>query len=356
MNTENQSKHKEEGTPVVFADPQPQPHVPNTFGIPTRCRALLEYDSVEQLISLLPRLHHDHWLHVGSGSNLLFVDDYDGIVLHSCITGREVKERNEESIRLRVGAGEVWDELVGWCVEQGYYGLENLSLIPGEVGASAVQNIGAYGVEACDRIVCVETVEVETGQRRTFQKAELRYAYRDSAFKHELRGRYIVTHVTFDLALRFAPDLEYGALRRALEENGIAPADVTPQALRQLIIDVRRAKLPDPAEVGSAGSFFMNPVVSREKAEALLQQYPTMPHYAVGDGVKIPAGWMIDQCGWKGRALGPAGVYKYQALVLVNLGGATGRDIVRLSDAVRADVKERFGIEIFPEVNFIGKV
>lgn len=308
---------------------------------------------MEELSALLPIAPGKKWLHIGQGSNLLFVHDYDGLVLHSLIRSIEEVERTDTQALLRVGGGYNWDKLVDYCVNHGYYGLENLSLIPGEVGASAVQNVGAYGSEAGDFIVRVETVDAYTGAPRVFTHDECRYAYRSSVFKHELRGRYIVTHVTYCLSLSFSPDLQYGAIRHAMDERGIAEADLTAQALRNLIIDIRRSKLPDPEETGSAGSFFMNPVVSKEKAESLLRLYPTMPHYAVEGGVKIPAGWMIEQCGWKGRAMGRAGVYPKQALVLVNLGGACGEDIVRLSDAIRRDVKERFGIEIFPEVNFI---
>lgn len=329
------------------------PH--NTFGIDVRCREFVEYASVDELRALLPRLKAgERWLHIGGGSNLLFTGDFAGIILHSAIMGLETTHDDGTHCLLRAGAGEIWDELVARCVENGLYGLENLSLIPGETGAAAVQNIGAYGVEAGALIESVETVEVETGRLRVFPNADCRYAYRSSVFKHELKGKYIVTHVNFRLSRSFKPDLGYAALRREIEARCIKPDDLTAAQLREIIIEVRRAKLPDPAETGSAGSFFMNPVVTREKFEALLARYPAMPHYPQPDGgVKIPAGWMIEQCGWKGRALGAAGVYEKQALVLVNLGGAKGGDIVKLSEAVRHDVKAKFGIDITPEANFI---
>jgi len=326
----------------------------NTFGIDARCDDFREYDRVEQLCALFSEMHGRRWLHIGSGSNLLFVNDFDGLVLHSRIKGREVTRQDDDHAWVRVGGGENWDELVAWCVEHGFYGLENLSLIPGEVGASAVQNIGAYGVEAAQFMESVETVEAATGKRRVFKHDECGYAYRSSIFKNAEKGKYAVTHVTYRLSRHFTPDLEYGAVRRELETHNVCPDCVTPQMLRNLIIEVRKAKLPDPCETGSAGSFFMNPVVSEEKFKSLQGQYPSIPHYAMqGGGVKVPAGWMIEQCGWKGRSLGRAGVWGKQALVLVNLGGATGKDIVRLSDAVRADVEKKFGIQIFPEVNFI---
>lgn len=325
----------------------------NTFGIDAWCRDFKEYSDVEELHALLPGLQGVRWLHIGGGSNLLFVNDFKGTVLHSGILDCKEIQRDAEHVWVRAGAGCDWDDFVAYCLNQGFYGLENLSLIPGEVGASAVQNIGAYGVEAGQLIDRVETLEVATGEQRVFSREACEYAYRSSVFKHALRGKYIVTHVVYRLSLRFQPDLTYAAVRRELEARGMDAEKVTAGQLRNLIVEVRRAKLPDPDEIGSAGSFFMNPVVPVEQFEALLEKYPAMPHYQAGGGVKIPAGWMIEQCGWKGRSLGPAGVYSKQALVIVNLGGATGEDIVRISDAVRRDVYDKFGVNICPEVNFI---
>ena len=242
--------------------------------------------------------------------------------------------------------------MVGFCVGQGIYGAENLSLIPGDVGASAVQNIGAYGVEVKNIIESVEAIEIATGTKYTFTNADCQYAYRHSRFKDEWRGRFFITYVTYRLSNTFCPKLEYGNIRNELAVKGIT--EPTAQQLRQVIIDIRRAKLPDPKEEGNAGSFFMNPVVSRAKYEALQAQYPQMPHYYIdADHEKIPAGWMIDQCGWKGRTVGRAGVHSKQALVLVNRGGATGGEIVALCRQIQQDVKQRFGIEIHPEVNII---
>lgn len=328
----------------------------NTFGIEARCRRFMEYASLSELDEVLKLLRDEgetQLLHIGGGSNLLFTKDYEGTVLHSAITGRETVADDGEHVELRVGAGEDWDRLVEHCTAEGLHGLENLSLIPGEAGASAVQNIGAYGAEAGNFIVRVETVETATGRQRTFTNEECGYAYRHSIFKGELAGRYIITHVTFGLCRTFAPDLDYAAIRRELETRGISPADVTPTLLRELITGIRRSKLPDPAVTGSAGSFFMNPVIPEEQFKALQAQYPDLPHYPAAGGVKVPAGWLIEQCGWKGKRAGRAGVHDRQALVLVNCGGATGADIVRLSDAIRHDVRERFGIEIRPEVYFV---
>lgn len=328
----------------------------NTFGIDAKCSRFVEYATVEDLCTALQdfcKNEHAKFLHIGGGSNLLFTKDFEGTILHSAILGKECIRENGDDVYLRVGAGEIWDDFVAWCVEHGYYGLENLSYIPGEVGASAVQNIGAYGKEVCEFIDSVETVAVATGQPRVFKMEECQYAYRYSTFKAENKGKYIVTHVVFRLSKTFCPDLQYAALSRELTARNIPESTLTAQALRNLVVDVRRSKLPEPSEIGSAGSFFMNPVVDKEVADRLLAQYPNMPHYLVEKGVKVPAGWLIDQCGWKGRRMGNAGVYEKQALVLVNCGGATGEDICTLSKAVQQDVKEKFGISIYPEVNFI---
>lgn len=332
------------------------PH--NTFGIDVRCRQFAEYDTVEELKAFLTE-HANHkpssLLHIGGGSNLLFLKDFDGIILHSNIRTIETIKSEESEVLLRVGAAMVWDELVAYTLNQGLYGLENLSLIPGEVGASAVQNIGAYGAEAKDFIEKVECMNLETAQLRTFSREECDYSYRHSIFKTpEYRGHWAVLYVTYRLSRHFQPRLDYGGIRVELERRNIVLDTLTAQQLREVIIDIRRQKLPDPKQQGNAGSFFMNPIVSLSQYEELLKQYPTMPHYRVDEKrVKIPAGWLIEQCGWKGRHLGPAGVHDRQALVLVNCGGATGTDIVRLCEAVRADVKQKFGIDIHPEVNFI---
>lgn len=325
----------------------------NTFGIDAQCRRFTEYRDVDTLRELLRQLRGEKWLHIGGGSNLLFVGDYDGVVLHSLIDDCETVREEGDTVWVRAGAGLVWDDFVAWTVVAGLHGLENLSLIPGEVGASAVQNIGAYGVEAGDFIDTVEVVDTATGERSQFPASECRYAYRNSLFKHEWKGKYVVTHVTYRLSRTFSPDLEYAAIRRAMEERGWTADCMTAGRLRALVMEIRKAKLPDPAVMGSAGSFFMNPVVSEDCYRRLAALYPQMPHYPAAGGVKIPAGWLIEQCGWKGKSMGRAGVYARQALVLVNLGGATGEDIARLSDAVCADVEKKFGIRIVPEANFI---
>lgn len=323
--------------------------IPNTFGLDVEAAVFLEYDSVEKLEELIAAGRiTSPYLHIGGGSNLLFTGDYEGVILHSRIGGIEVTTEDKETVRVRVGAGVVWDDFVAYCVEHGWYGTENLSLIPGEVGASAVQNIGAYGVEVKDLISSVETVNIQ-GVKRVFQVDECGYSYRNSIFKRPEMKQVFVTYVCFRLSKKEHYTLDYGTIRQELED---CPVDL--KTLRQVIIRIRESKLPDPKVLGNAGSFFMNPVVPRGVFEALQKQYPQMPFYEFdADRIKIPAGWMIDRCGWKGKSLGPAAVHDKQALVLVNRGGATGADIVALSDAVRASVREKFGIDIRPEVNFI---
>ncbi len=322
----------------------------NTFGIDVSAARFLEYASVEELQRLIAQgAVTTPFLHIGGGSNLLFTKDYDGLVLHSCIKGIEVTEEDEHTVSVRVGAGVVWDDFVAYCVAHGWYGAENLSLIPGEVGASAVQNIGAYGVEVKDLITAVETVNIH-GDQRVYTMEECGYAYRDSIFKRPENKSVFVTYVRFRLSKEERYILDYGTIRQELEKYPV----LTLPVVRKVIIDIRESKLPDPKVTGNAGSFFMNPIVPKEKLLELQENHPQIPYYELADGqVKIPAGWMIDQCGWKGKALGPAAVHDKQALVLVNRGGAKGSDIIALSDAVRASVYDKFGIDIHPEVNFV---
>lgn len=337
----------------------------NTFGIDAKCSRFLEYESVEearQIVGLLTEADQP-LLILGGGSNLLLTGDYAGTVLHSAIMGIEVLDNktlaaaegddalcNPDWVFLSCGSGEVFDDVVAYAVEHGYHGAENLSIIPGEVGASAVQNIGAYGVEAKDIIYKVEAVEIATGRVVVFDNADCEYSYRQSKFKHDWKDKYLVTHVIYRLQKTFRPDLDYGNIRSALEAKRII--EPTAQQLRDVIIEIREAKLPDPKVLGNAGSFFMNPIVEKAKYEELAALYPGMPHYTIDEShEKIPAGWMIDQCGWKGKSLGRAGVHDKQALVLVNRGGATGEEIVKLCKTIQDDVKQKFGIEIHPEVN-----
>ena len=325
----------------------------NTFGIDVKCRRFIEFESVDELLQIVNSLTDADkpLLVLGGGSNMLFTADYEGTVLHSAIKGH-VAVQTDEGIMLRCGSGEVWDDIVSLCVSNRMYGAENLSLIPGDVGASAVQNIGAYGAEAKDIILKVEAVDLQTGKMCEFTNEECEYAYRKSKFKGEWRNRFVITYVTYKLSEVFCPCLDYGNIRAELEKRNIKVP--TAEQLRNVIIGIRNEKLPDPKVEGNAGSFFMNPVVPKAKYEELVARFGNVPHYSVDDNnKKIPAGWMIDQCGWKGKSLGKAGVHSRQALVLVNRGGAEGKDIVALCDAIKRDVKDKFGIDIVPEVNII---
>ena len=327
------------------------PH--NTFGMDVKAASFVEYTSEDDLRQLLDerrRVHAaDPLLPIGGGSNLLFSGDFRGTVLHSAIRGIDVVREDDCSVWVKVGAGEVWDDFVTCCVARGWYGAENLSAIPGEVGASAVQNIGAYGAEVKDLITEVEAVEVSTSEVVHIRAEECRYAYRQSIFKNEWKGRFIITYVTYRLGKSPVFHIDYGNLCAELEGKPL-----TLSAVREAVRRIRDSKLPDPRKQGNAGSFFMNPVVERSHFEQLRALYPSMPFYEVDAGhVKIPAGWMIDQCGWKGRSLGRAGVHDKQALVLVNRGGATGAEVMALAQAVQADVKSRFDVDIHPEVNYI---
>ena len=324
------------------------PH--NTFGIEAAATTFVDFSSVDALKQYLAEGFKGHPLVIGGGSNLLFAGDYDGTVFHSSIKGIEITAETHSHILLRVGSGVNWDELVAFTVEKGWCGLENLSSIPGEVGASAVQNVGAYGVEAGELIEKVEAVAIADAADRTFTRDECCFAYRDSIFKNTEKGKNIITYVTFRLAKEAAFKLSYGNLAEKVEELGGA----TLANVRRAVREIRAAKLPNPSDIGSAGSFFMNPVVPAEMASSLKSEYPSMPQYPAGDGfVKISAGWLIEQCGWKQTPHPHVGVYEKQALVVVNRGGATGIEVMEFATAVVESVKEKFGITLHMEVNVI---
>ncbi len=326
------------------------PH--NTFGIEAKAARFVEFSSVDELKAFIGCGFSGKSLVIGGGSNLLFVGDFDGTVFHSAIMDIDVIEESAEDVLLRVGSGVNWDALVAYTVEKGWSGLENLSLIPGEVGASAVQNVGAYGVEAGDLIEKVETMRLADAVACSFTKADCDFAYRHSIFKTTEKGRHIVTYVTYRLKKTTDFKLSYGNLNDKVAELGGA----TLANVRRAVCEIREAKLPSPEQIGSAGSFFMNPVVPAGKAAALKDAYPAMPQYPLACGdVKLSAGWLIEQCGWKQTPHEHVGVYKHQALVVVNLGGATGRDVLDFASAVVASVKERFDVCLKMEVNVIGQ-
>ena len=328
----------------------------NTFGIDVRCRRFMEYGTAEEaqrVADVLRSTPGQPFMVIGAGSNLLLTSDYEGTVVHSTVRGISLTEMSDGDAILSCGSGEKWDDVVAWTADMGFADLVNLTDIPGEVGATAVQNIGAYGAEVSQSLHQVLAIEIATGQRVVIDGADCGYGYRDSRFKHEWKGRYLITHVKYRLHRSAKPMLDYGDIRSELARQGMGEQP-SPTELRQVIGDIRRRKLPDPAVKGNAGSFFINPIVSAEVLRQLQQRYPTMPHYDMGaDLVKIPAAWLIEQCGWKGRQLGRAAVHDRQALVLVNQGEATGSDIVALCRAIQQDVSQRFGIMLQPEVNIV---
>ncbi|MDR2475401.1 MAG: UDP-N-acetylmuramate dehydrogenase [Bacteroidales bacterium] len=322
----------------------------NTFHLDVKAARYIEYETIGELRHVSCVMQHEQLLHIGSGSNLLFTGDFSGTILHSTIRYIEIVAETSDTLDVRVGAGLVWDDFVAYSVTQNWQGAENLSQIPGEVGAAAVQNIGAYGMEVKDLIVSVETMDMATGQIQSFNQPECRYSYRSSIFKHEWKGRYTITGVVFRLQKKPLFNLTYGQLEQEVRKLG----EVTAANIRKAVISIRERKLPNPTITGNAGSFFMNPVVSEVIYHDLLKDYPDMPCYKQHNSqVKIPAGWLIEQCGWKGRAIGRAAVHDKQALVLINTGGATGTEILQLAKMIQLSVIEKFGIHILPEVNII---
>ncbi len=322
----------------------------NTFGIDVEAEQFVEFETETELVELIKNGISSPILVIGGGSNLLFMKNYSGTVLHSRICDIQVVEENDEVAYLRVGSGVEWDYLVKYSIDNGLQGLENLSAIPGEVGASAVQNVGAYGVEAGELIHSVEAISLTDASKRIFMQNDCCFAYRYSIFKNEEKGKNVITYVTY--CLRKVPEykVSYGNMLSKVEALG----GLSAQNIRTVVCETRASKLPSPSCLGSAGSFFMNPVVDIAVADKLKKQYPEMPQYDTPDGrVKLSAGWLIEQCGWKGKRIGNVGSYPKQALVIVNYGGATGTEVMAFSNAVCNAVKESFGVELHPEVNTI---
>lgn len=323
----------------------------NSFGVAQRAARLVEFDRAEDLRELFTQGIPGHWYVLSGGNNVLFTQDYTGTLLTPVAQGIRIVDEQGGCVTVEADAGVEWDDLVEWAVQHALWGLENLSLIPGKVGAAPVQNIGAYGCEAKDAILSVEMFCTDTLNMLTLNKEHCAFGYRDSVFKRSLRGRAIITSVRFGLSRTPRPRLEYGDLAAEVEARGGA----TLRNIREAVCAIRRAKLPDPAVTGNAGSFFKNPVVGREKAERLLALYPDMPRYPAADPsqVKLAAGWLIDRAGLKGHSEGRVGIHPRQALVVVNLGGATGGEILGFARKVQERVRDRFGVEIEPEVNVL---
>lgn len=322
----------------------------NSFGVEQQAARLVEFDTPDDLRTLFAAGVPDRWMVLSGGNNVLFTQDYDGLIVTPAARGITRLADEGDTVRIRVEAGVEWDDLVEWAVAHDLWGVENLSLIPGKAGAAPVQNIGAYGCEAADTIRRVEMFCVENGSMLTLDAAHCGFGYRESVFKHTLKGRVIITAVEFELSRTPRPRLAYGDVEREVEARGGASL----RNIREAICAIRRSKLPDPAVLGNAGSFFKNPVVEAPVAAALLERYPAMPHYPAPDGrVKLAAGWLIDQAGLKGWREGNVGVHERQALVLVNYGGATGGEVIAFARRVQQRVLDRFGIAIDTEVNIL---
>lgn len=324
----------------------------NTFGISVAAPHFAEIHSAEELREALHSGIHPVFV-LGGGSNVLFTQAPEGLVLKNAIRGIEVVRRFKHKTWVTVGGGEVWHEFVLWAVKNGYGGVENLSLIPGSVGAAPVQNIGAYGVELKDIFVGLRAVELATGKEKYFSRADCQFGYRDSFFKKEGKGKYCITAVTLSLTTnKHRINISYGDIRKTLEASGVAAPTIAD--VSRAVIQIRSSKLPDPTQIGNCGSFFKNPETDRATLERIQETHPNAPHFDLPDNkVKIPAGWLIEQCGWKGKRVGNTGSYEKQALVLVNYGGATGEEVKNLAYAIIASVEQKFGIRLEPEVNIL---
>jgi UDP-N-acetylmuramate dehydrogenase len=324
----------------------------NTFALPCTAKEFFSFDTEEELIGFIRKsgIEDKTTLILGGGSNILFKHDFDGIVLHPGLEDICLEKTSGSSVFVSVGAGVKWDDFVAWTVENGYSGIENLSLIPGMTGASPVQNIGAYGCEAKDAIVRVRLVMLKNGEAIEVEAKDCNFGYRDSIFKHELKNLAVVTRIWYRLSTVHNLNISYADVAATVENMG----GKSLKNVRNAIIHIRRNKLPDPTETGNAGSFFKNPVITAEYFAGLINRYPDIPNYPQPNGkVKLAAGWMIERCGWKGKRYGDAGVHPRQALVLVNYGSATGEEIVKLACGICSSVKEKYGIDISPEVEII---
>ncbi|MEP3208540.1 MAG: UDP-N-acetylmuramate dehydrogenase [Maribacter sp.] len=325
----------------------------NTFGISAKAKFFCEVNSTKDLEEVLQLGEYPEKFIISGGSNMLITKDIEVLVVHINIKGKEIISETEEQVILKVMAGENWHNLVLWTLENDYGGLENMSLIPGNTGTAPIQNIGAYGVELKDTFVSCEAMEINTGQVRTFTKEDCQFGYRDSYFKNEGKGKYIITSVTFELSKKnHLLNTSYGAISQELEKQAIR--NPTIKDVSNAVIAIRQSKLPDPSQLGNSGSFFKNPVVSKSEFDDFTKHHPKAPFYKVSeDTYKIPAGWLIEQCGFKGKRFGDAGIYKNQALVLVNYNNASGSEILALAHKIMEAVQDKFAIRITPEVNII---
>ena len=325
----------------------------NTFGINANAKFFVEVICEKDLIELfnLPEFKENKKMFLGGGSNVLFVKDFDGMVVLNKLKGIEIIKEDSENVFVRAMGGELWCDLVIFAADYGYWGIENLSFIPGTVGAAPVQNIGAYGVELKDVLLNVEAYEVEAGLKKILNNSECEFAYRDSIFKNKLKGKYFIFAVTLKLSKKEKKNVNYKILADFLEKNKIEVKN--PKDISDAVMFMRKSKLPDPKIIGNAGSFFKNVFIDRKQLQMLQETHPTMPFFEEVGIIKIPAGWLIEQCGWKGKKIGNVGMYENQALVLVNYGKATGEEIIKLANEIMRSVKEKFGLELVPEVNIV---
>ena len=324
----------------------------NTFGIDVSAKEFVSVDSVKDLTAVL-NTNPSNLMVLGGGSNMLLTKDIDALVVHINLKGISVITISEDHVQIQVSAGENWHELVNWCLNENFGGLENLSLIPGNVGTAPIQNIGAYGVELKDSFISCEAINIQTKTLKTFTKDECNFGYRNSVFKQELKGQYIITSVVFELTrMNHKIKTNYGAIEAELKNSEIE--NPTIQEVSKAVIAIRNSKLPDPKVIGNSGSFFKNPVISNSKFEVLKTQFPEVPHYKISKNtIKIPAGWLIDTAGFKGKTFGNFGVHAKQALVLVNYGNASGKDILSLSKQIQKAIKFIFDIDLETEVNIL---
>lgn len=323
----------------------------NTFRIDANARTLIKIQSIKDLKEVLKQNHSENLFILGGGSNMLLTRDIHATVLHIDIKGKEVLESTEEFVIIRVNAGENWHEVVLWTLENNYGGFENLSLIPGNIGTAPIQNIGAYGAEIKDTLLSLKAIDIQTLEEVEFTNAQCEFGYRDSIFKSQYKGKYIITSVNFKLSKKYHTlQTNYGAIQEIFEKSGISTPSI--KDVSNAVIQIRKQKLPDPLVLGNSGSFFKNPVVSYEHLQNLKKSYPEIPSYQVSQAeFKVPAGWLIERAGLKGYREGDAGVHKNQALVLVNYGAATGKEILALAEKVQKKIKNQFKIDLEPEVN-----
>lgn len=322
----------------------------NTFGIEVFANEYCEITTEYELVELL-RLNTSPLLVLGGGSNMLFTKNFDGLVIKNNIKGIDIVNETDNEVFVKVGAGEIWHEFVLYCISKNWAGVENLSLIPGTVGAAPMQNIGAYGVEIKSVFDSLEAIHIKNFYKQNFTNSDCKFGYRESVFKHEVKGEYIITSVTFRLSKNANLNTTYGAISDVLKEKNISTPTI--KDISEAVIQIRTSKLPNPAVLGNAGSFFKNPEITTNQFDKLKANFPNIVGYPTANGVKLAAGWLIEQCGWKGKIVGNTGSHKDQALVLVNYGGATGNEIFQLAIDIKNSVFEKFEVEINPEVNII---